>query len=159
MAERPESLLVLRHGRGRVGLDLGAVREVVRMLQPSPLPGAPPGIVGVINLRGETIPVLDLESRLPANASRPGIDHHLVVTNTSPVAIAIAVTHVDDLESVPAEAWREAEAFLPQGVAVKGVGRIGDELVPVIDVDALLKPGEVMTLEEVLRRYQEEKRA
>ena len=159
MGGRPESLLVLRHGRGRVGVELAVVREVVRMLKPSALPGAPEGIVGVINLRGETIPVLDLEARLPADAGKPGIDHHLVVATLDPLTLAIAVTHVDDLEAVAPEAWRDGEQFLPEGVPVKGVGRIGDDLVPVIDVAALLEPGEVMALAEVLRRYEKEQSA
>ena len=65
-----QRLLVIRHGANFIGMDLAVVQEVLRMLEMRPLPGAPSRILGVIDLRGRLIPVLDLESRLPVGAER-----------------------------------------------------------------------------------------
>ena len=155
----PGTLLLVRHGSGRMGVDLAAVREVLRMVAVRPIPGAPAGILGVMNLRGETIAVLDLEARLPSQAEPPGIDHHLVVLSSAPAPLAIAVSHVDDIEAVPAGAFREAADVLPKGVPVSGVARMGEELIPVLDPSMLLQPGEVMSLRDALRALAKAARA
>jgi chemotaxis signal transduction protein len=51
--------LVLPIGADRYALDLADVREVVPDPQLTPLPGAPAGVLGVLNLRGDVVPVLD----------------------------------------------------------------------------------------------------
>jgi chemotaxis signal transduction protein len=51
--------LVLTIGDDRYSLDLHDVREVVPEPVLTPLPGAPRGVLGVINLRGDVVPVLD----------------------------------------------------------------------------------------------------
>lgn len=136
-------------------MNLAAVREVLRMVYVKPVPGTPRGVLGVINLRGETIAVVDLEARLPAEAGEPGLDHHLVVLSGMRVPVAVAVERVDNIEAMPEGAWRDAGDVLPKGVPVIGVARFGDELVPVLDTAALLEPGEVMKLQEALRRLAE----
>lgn len=147
----PATLLLMRHGTGRIAVDLAAVREVLRMVAVRPLPGAPGGVLGVMNLRGETIAVLDLEARLPADAGQPGVDHHLVVLSAGTMPLAIAVTHVDDIEAIASGAYKEAADVLPKGVPVAGVVRVNEELIPVLDPAALLQPGEVVTLRDALR--------
>lgn len=152
----PENLLVVRHGKDRVALDLAAVREVLRMVALRHLPGAPAGILGVMSLRGETIAVLDLEARLPAGSGgRPGIDHHLIVLAGTSVPLAIAVTHVEDVEVLPAGVWRDAGESLPPGVPIAGMVRLGTDPVAVLDPAVLLQKGDVMALREAMRHLQE----
>jgi len=53
-------LLVAEIGALRFGLRLSDVREVVRAVAIDPLPGAPDIVEGLINVRGEVVPVLDV---------------------------------------------------------------------------------------------------
>lgn len=144
----------MQHGRERIGIDLAVVREVVRMLEPRRLPGAPAGVLGVMDLRGEMIPVLDLEARLPAGASRPSVNHRLVIIDIG-IPLAIVVSKVEDIEPAIPEAFRPARGNLPEGVPILGVARTANGLLPVIDPSSLLKPGEVIELQELLRRLLE----
>jgi purine-binding chemotaxis protein CheW len=150
----PSALLVVQHGRERIGFDLGAVREVVRMLQPRGLPGAPPGVLGVMDLRGEMIPILDLEARLPAGASKPSVNHRIVVIDIG-IPLAIVVTKVEDIELTVPDAFRSARGNLPEGVPIMGIARTATGLIPVIDPASLLKPGEVVELQDLLRKLLE----
>jgi len=150
----PPMLLVVQHGRERVGFDLGIVREVVRMLLPRGLPGAPPGVLGVMDLRGEMIPMLDLEARLPAGAGRPGIDHRVVVIDVG-IPLAVVVSRVEDIEPTLPDTFRPAKGRLPEGVPLLGVARTAHGLVPVIDPASLLKPGEVIALQDLVKRLEE----
>jgi purine-binding chemotaxis protein CheW len=53
-----QALLLPLHG-DLYALELTAVREVVREPEVTPLPGAPPALLGIFNLRGEVVPVFD----------------------------------------------------------------------------------------------------
>jgi chemotaxis-related protein WspB len=52
--------LLFRLGGDRYALDAGRVEEVLPLVQLKPIPGAPAGVVGIFNLRGTAVPVLDL---------------------------------------------------------------------------------------------------
>ena len=56
--------IVLSLGEDRYGIELTDVREVVPEPFLTPLPGAPPAVLGVVNLRGEVVPVLDTAALL-----------------------------------------------------------------------------------------------
>jgi purine-binding chemotaxis protein CheW len=51
--------IVLPIGADRYGIELTDVREVVPDPRPEPVPGAPPAVLGVVNLRGDVVPVID----------------------------------------------------------------------------------------------------
>jgi|SRR5579859_3503577 len=147
-------LLALRHGPERIAVELPAVREVLRMVALRPLPGAPPGVLGVLDLRAQAIPVLDLEQRLPSGADRPGVDHQLVVLHAGELLLAIAVTAVDDLEEVPDEEIQPASALLPRGIPLKGLARTSRGLLPIIDPDTFLRRDEVMALRSAIQELE-----
>ena len=51
-------------GRERFGVDILAVQEIIRSTDVTPVPNSPSFVEGVINLRGDIIPVIDLRKRL-----------------------------------------------------------------------------------------------
>lgn len=57
-------LLTFRCGGRAYALDIMAVREIRSWSEPTPLPHAPPFMLGMINLRGSVLPVMDLARRL-----------------------------------------------------------------------------------------------
>lgn len=77
----PSSQLVVFTLDGQsFALDLGAVRRVVRAIEVTPLPNAPDIILGVINIRGELVSVIDLRHRfhMPTREIRPSDQFILV---------------------------------------------------------------------------------
>ncbi|MDR6953939.1 chemotaxis-related protein WspB [Ancylobacter sp. 3268] len=52
--------LMFRIGRDRYVLDVEQIEQVLPLMQAKALPGAPPGVAGVINYRGEPVPLIDL---------------------------------------------------------------------------------------------------
>jgi purine-binding chemotaxis protein CheW len=81
----------------RYGLPAERVREILRMVAISPLPGAPEAVEGIVNVRGEIVPVYDVRKRfgLPARAIDPA--EHLVVLTCRDRAAAIRVGVAESL--------------------------------------------------------------
>ena len=60
----PVSAVVFRIGRHELGIEITQVHEVITWRQPAPVPRAPDFVEGVIELRGEVLPIVDMRARL-----------------------------------------------------------------------------------------------
>jgi len=117
----------------RYALPLGAVREVV--VQPDGLvrvPRAPPPVLGVVNLRGRVVTVVDfpllLELPRPTHSSRK-----LILLDRGRRDLALSVTDVEGIETVEKVSTQPRESRAP----VRGVTRVKGVAVTVLDTDAL----------------------
>ena len=72
-------LVVFRLAEDVYGVDIKAVREIIRMQEITPVPNAPDFIVGVTNLRGKICPVMDMRRRFELPAARKTGDSRIVV--------------------------------------------------------------------------------
>jgi purine-binding chemotaxis protein CheW len=63
-AELAKQIVIFRIGREEFGVDILMVQEIIRLPKITPIPNAPDFILGVLNLRGKVIPVIDLRHRL-----------------------------------------------------------------------------------------------
>jgi purine-binding chemotaxis protein CheW len=138
-------------------LEVGYVREVVRVQEIVPLPKAPALIEGLIDLRGHLIPVLDLARALGRGRANSSGEARIVVVHDRGLVFGLwvdAATGVLNLEDrrltpVPELATRDGYA------AVRGVvRRSGDTPVMVLSIDDLIEtvcrtaPSEIAALGE-----------
>lgn len=134
----------------RCALAAEDVREVVRAALPARLPKAPDIIAGVLDLRGELVPLLDLRRRfgLPPRPLAP--DDHIVVALVAGRAVAFAVERALELAWVPAGAVRAPAAVSPGIEHVAGIARLADGLLLIYDLRAFLAADEVLALDRAL---------
>src|SRR5690242_8056137 len=78
-------------------VPLGDVREIVRPEAPTPVPGAPAGVLGIISLRGSIITVLDGCLRLDLDAGNAGPDQRLVVLQGEEENVAVRIDALRDV--------------------------------------------------------------
>jgi purine-binding chemotaxis protein CheW len=88
------------------GVDVERVQEVLRPQVVTPIPLAPPQVAGLINLRGEIVPALDLRVRLGSVVSADGRGMSLIVNGADgPVSLLVdevgEVVEVDDASLEP----------------------------------------------------------
>jgi purine-binding chemotaxis protein CheW len=91
------AFLVVRAADELFALPGPAVREVARWRAPTPVPGAPPVIPGIISQRGVVLPVVDLRLALGLAAAPPERAARLVVLQHEAVDLALFVDAVLDL--------------------------------------------------------------
>ena len=151
MTACPDLQVVVVEVEGRrCGLLARDVHEVVAAVRPSPLPGAPSEVEGLVNLRGTTVPVLDLRVRfgLPGRPVRPS--DRMVVVEAAGRRLALRVDRVVDLASVAAaDVDVEAHPLTGSGLTA-GVARLPDGLLVICDLDAFLSADDVVALDLAL---------
>jgi purine-binding chemotaxis protein CheW len=142
--------LVFELGGRRYGLPAGDVQEIVRAVPPVPLPGAPDLIEGVVNVRGNVIPVLDLRRRfgLPP---RP-VEHtdHLVIARAAGRLVALRVDHAVDLVQAAEADVEDVAGTAEGGRTAARIVKLSGDLVLIGDLRALLSPAEAAALGEAL---------
>jgi purine-binding chemotaxis protein CheW len=83
------------------------VQEVM-MLQPlTPVPLAPSYIVGLLNLRGQIMPAVDLRRRLQFPERTEGQGSSMIVLKRQGVLVSLVVDDIGDVLELPTEGWRE----------------------------------------------------
>lgn len=138
-------------GRGHA-IPLERVREVVRAAAVTPLPGAPPVVEGVLNVRGSVVPVLDVRRRFgyPERPLRP--DDHLVVAVARQRAVILRADTATGILEVEDDRIEAAPRFAAGRELVAGVAKLEDGLVLIHDLDAFLSEAEAASLDAAIAR-------
>jgi chemotaxis signal transduction protein len=119
------------------GCGIDAVREIVPQRRATRLPGAPPAIQGLINLRGTIVTVLDLALWL--GGERPAAaDGSIVLIEHGSRIAGVAVDEVLDIQTVALEDVSGTVGGDRNG-AVRGMGRLRDTVVILLDITCLVR--------------------
>lgn len=143
-------ILIFSLENQRYGLRLDNVREIVRAVAVTPLPGAPPAISGIISIRGTIVPVFDLRVRfgLPSRQLRPS-DHFIVAVAQSRTAV-LRVDSTHWLASVDEASFGDTRNALADTKHIAGVALLADGLVLIHDLDTFLSETESTALDAAL---------
>jgi purine-binding chemotaxis protein CheW len=137
------SLLRVRLGGAVLGLPARAVREVVRAVAVTPLPGSPAIIEGAVNVRGQIVPVIDVRARLSLPARSLDPDEFLVVFHAGARTLALRVDEVDDLVDVDDAAVEDSAALSPTLRGLAGLAAGGDGVLVIYDPAAFVSQAEM----------------
>jgi len=134
------------------GLDILAVREIRGWTPVTRIPQAPHYVLGVLNLRGAIVPVLDLRLRFGLVREAYDATTVTVVVSVNERPFGVVVDAVSDVVDVPADQIRPVPDM---GTAVdteylKGLTSVQDRMVLLLDVDKLLQPQDAQMLEAAL---------
>ena len=130
--------VVFRLGRELHACDVRLVEEVVVRRTIHPLPDVPPHLLGVLLLRGEMVPVMDVAPALglALQAEQPAI----LVVDLGETRVGVAAEAVHEVLEVPAEAVRPApHTGGDRDAYVLGVARLEPGLVNLIDLAEILR--------------------
>lgn len=132
-----EQVVVFRLGQEQYGVPIRHVREVVAWVAPTPLPGAPAHVEGVVNLRGEILPVLDLARRFGMSGGRPDANTaRILVVETAVGAAGLVVDEVAEVLSLTLDQIQPVNLLAQGGIdpLVAGVVRLEGRLIVLVDL-------------------------
>lgn len=133
-------LVTFRIGEEEFGVDILAVQEIIRLMQITMVPRAPAFIEGVINLRGKVIPVINMRTRFNMPALEHDSNTRIVVMEFDQKIVGFLVDGVSEVLRIPAGTV-EAAPPIVAGIGseyIKGVGKLEDRLLILLDLDNLL---------------------
>ncbi|MDD5747535.1 MAG: chemotaxis protein CheW [Actinomycetota bacterium] len=137
-------LVAFKVGKESFGVDVKKVEGVISLVDITRMPRSPSFVEGIINLRGQIIAVVDLASRLGIEGSGRGSKTRIVVVESEDVKIGLIVDspeviaiNPEDIEPTPQIAVGEVESSF-----IKGVVKMDDKLLILLDVDRVLSEEE-----------------
>ncbi|MFQ6370345.1 chemotaxis protein CheW [Shewanella sp. YIC-542] len=133
------------------GINVMQVQEVLRYTEIAPVPGAPHYVLGIINLRGNVVTVIDTRCRFGLPAAEVDDATRIVIIEAEKQVIGILVDSVaevvylrrSEIDNAPNVGTEESAKF------IQGVSNRGDELLILVDLDKLLSDEEWAELSQM----------
>ena len=144
-------LVLFRLGDEEFGVNILQAREIEKLDQGlTRVPKAPPFVEGVINLRGEIIPIVDLRKRFGLTLPPLGYDSRVIIVEVRGAPVGMLVDAVVEIIRIPDSA-DDPPPPLTKGIDAQylaGVAKVGDRLIVLLNLDKALSPEESQELAE-----------
>ena len=139
----PRQLVIFRVGATQYGVAIEDVEEILPPQNITRLPGAPNGVLGLADVRGQVVPVFDLHWKFDVPASDDDAGSRFVLVRTHEGTVALLVDGVDEVVDSRREAFQSVRApGQSTGLGyLNGVFRHADALVLWVDPVRLVPTG------------------
>lgn len=124
----------------RYALPIDRVQEIQQIVAFSEIPGGGTGVVGMVNLRGNVIPAVDLRRVVGLPPEEYSLETPMIICRIDGQLVAVVVDEVQDVLDIPDDCLQHAPAVHSMAAKMLGVARMSDGLVYLLDVDGILGP-------------------
>ncbi len=141
--------VTFRLGDEKYGINVMQVQEVLRIAEIAPVPGAPPYVLGIINLRGNVVTVIDTRSRFGLMSKEADDATRIVIIESEDHIIGIQVDsvaevidlRVSEIETAPNVGNEESSKF------IQGVTSRENQLLILVDLNKFLNDEDKMEMD------------
>ncbi|MEN6383912.1 MAG: chemotaxis protein CheW [Phycisphaerales bacterium] len=150
--EKEGKYLTFALGSEEYGLEILKVREIIGYMEITAVPQTPSYVKGVINLRGQVIPVVDLRTKFGMETAKITEETCIIVVeiqqDNCKFSTGIVVDHVQEVLDIEGENIEEAPQF---GASVNtdfilGIGKVGESVKILLDIDKVLGNSELKNI-------------
>lgn len=134
-------IVVFRLGTEEYGVEISGVREIVRATTLTNVPGAPPGVDGVVNLRGRVLPVINLKKRLCLQDDEDSFGGFVMVVQIDKQHMGLEIDAAVEVRKIQLSNIDEPPDVIRRGLegeCFSGVAKIGERLIILLDLERLL---------------------
>ena len=144
VADVERQLVVFDLAKQHYGVDIGTVREIIRMQEITHVPDAPDFVEGLINLRSKVIPVIDLRKRFGLEAGEETKETRIVVVDIAGENIGVIVDAVNEVMRISENTIEEASELVTteHSYYMEGIAKLGDKLLILLDLNRVLSQEE-----------------
>ncbi len=127
-------------GHEQFAVDILRVQEINRMMSLTQVPQSPPGVCGVINLRGQIVPVLDLRTLMGLEVPEQSDDSRIIVVETQGATVGFIVDAVHQVLQIDPKIIETTPSIMHCADAsyVQGVAKLNETLLILLDIDQLM---------------------
>ena len=148
---KSEQMISFLVGGEEFAIDIQNVREVISCPEITRLPRAPAFVRGVIDLRGEIIPVVDMRARLGMRAQERTSYTAVIIVETEEKCVGAVVDRICQVIRMSEDQITPPVPLIAglSGNYIRGMGRLEDRLIVILDVSKLLTDRELTQLAEL----------
>jgi purine-binding chemotaxis protein CheW len=133
------------------GIEILRVQEIKGFSKIRPIPNAPDYIKGVMNLRGTVVPVVDLRSRFGMRQAEYNQFTVIIVVSVAGKVVGLVVDAVSDVLNIRKDQIEETPEMAAGDFDTSffhGMGKVGDKLVLLLNIDRLIAGGKLEEIEQ-----------
>lgn len=139
-----KQFIVVKIGSEQYGFDIGYVDNIVRMQKITRVPKAQVYFKGIINLRGEVVPVMSIRTKMGLEADEFTDASRIIILKLEEQGLLGVI--VDEVKEVVTLGDEEIEkvsgARTEKEVFINGIGKHGDELISLFDINVITEEKE-----------------
>lgn len=127
-------------GDALCGMDILKVQEINKIMQMTKVPQAPEYVLGILNLRGQIVTIIDLGKKLGLGETDMNLDPRNIIVNTSGGHVGLLVKRISDVVEADMQRREPAPANMGgiQGEYFNGVYKTDTELIGILNIDKVL---------------------
>jgi purine-binding chemotaxis protein CheW len=156
-AGKEEQLIVFTVGDEEFGLNVLRVQEIIRYVKPTKIPHAPPFMEGVIDFRGDVIPVINMRERFGIRDADNKETSVIIVIENAGRIFGLTVDVVSDLLSLPQDKIQQRIEFTGEDKTkyLQAMGKLDERLILILDLDKIIDFNEEKKLDEMVLSLKE----
>ncbi|MFU0826047.1 MAG: Chemotaxis protein CheW [Lachnoclostridium sp.] len=141
-------------GNEEFGLDIMLVNSIEKYTDLVPIPNAPSFIRGIINLRGDVIPVYSLRRKFGLGEKEIDDDTKLIITKSNGILMAYEVDAVKEILEIPAENISETPPIVKniQTSYIQCVANINGRMIILLNHDGILSLSEQESIQDFVEK-------
>jgi purine-binding chemotaxis protein CheW len=140
LGSKYRQIIVFRVGKEDYGLEIEKIQEVIRMKTIKKLPRSPKFILGVMNLRGNIVPIIGLRQKFGLEEEPYDEFTRIVVVNHENKLVGMVVDEVNRVLNVPEDSIEGNPEMIRDNTKalVRGVAKLEDQVVILVELDYLI---------------------
>lgn len=149
--EAQTKVIVFRLEDQEYATDIRTVRSIERLQEVTRIPNVPPFVKGVINLRGEVTPIIDLKERLSMGSTIETNETRILIVEMNGIQMGLivdAATDVIDLDPSIVESTIHIMSGVNE-MFLEGVAKLENRLLLQLNLDSVLNQQEINELQEI----------
>lgn len=138
--ENSINLVTFKLGNNEYAIDIMQAKEIIKMEKITLIPNAPDYVEGVINLRGNIIPIVDLKKRFNLEENDGEKNTGIIIVKIDDVDMGIIIDAISKVVSIATSNIQPPPPML-SGIGqkyIKGVAKLEDKLLVVLDLEKLI---------------------
>jgi len=148
---KSDQIVVFSIDERRCALLLATVDRIVGVVELTPLPKASTIVLGIINMQGRIIPVLNMRRRFHLPEREIYLRDQLIIVHTSEQSVALLVDNVSGVIEYSGHEVVAAEEIVPGIEYVKSIIKLEDGINLILNIDTLLSIEEVRSLDDAVK--------
>jgi len=128
-------------GKVQFGIDIIKIQEINKQMTMTTVPQAPEYVLGILNLRGRIVTIIDLAKKLGLSSAGHTVDSRIIIVDSKGEHIGLLVDRIGDVELAKTDEIEPPPANIGGilGSFFEGVFKTKDKLISVLDLEEVFK--------------------